>query len=116
VITTDTQVLRCDGLDVVALPQTWGRLPPYLRGPRRTATEPDVFGRKNTHMTDDLDARVAERPLHEADERVVVLARALDFGFRLHEHSHDAISPSARPEAALGCGVWCRKDRADGGR
>lgn len=52
VITTDTQVLlRRDGLDVVALPQTWGRLPPYLRGPRRTATEPDVF-EKEEHSHD----------------------------------------------------------------
>jgi hypothetical protein len=38
VITTDTQVLRRDGLDVVALPQTWG---PAAAVPARAATDRD---------------------------------------------------------------------------
>ena len=53
------------------------------------------------------DARVAERSLHEADERVVVLARALDFGFRLRDHGYDAISAfsAARGSTRLRCVV-----------
>lgn len=61
------------------------------------------------------DARVAERSLYEADERVEVLARALDFGSGYVITVMTRSPPSARPDAALGCGVWCRKDRADGG-
>jgi len=51
-----------------------------------------------------MDARVVERSLHEADERVVVLAHVLDFGFRLRDHGYDAISAFSAAEAAV-CGV-----------
>jgi hypothetical protein len=57
-----------------------------------------------------MDARVVERSLHEADERVVVLAHVLDFGSGYVITVMTQSPPSARPEAALGCGVWCRKD------
>jgi hypothetical protein len=54
-----------------------------------------------------MDARVVERSLHEANERVVVLAHVLDFGFRLRDHGYDAISAfsAARGSTRLRCVV-----------
>jgi hypothetical protein len=100
VITTDTQVLlRHDGLDVVALPQTWGRLPPYLRGPRRTATEPDVF-EKEEHSHDRRPRRPDRRRARPPRFAPVQLL----FGYfgisqQAADHDYDAIS-------SLGCGAW----------
>jgi len=91
-----------------------GRLPPYLRGPRRTATEPDVFEKEDTHMTCmELGHLFLGTPASRGarctrpDERVVVLARALDFvsGYLITVMTRSPPFSAARGSTRLRCVV-----------